>query len=48
MEEANRLLGHPHCLVDTVHYGFQLGGKLPGLCGGKCYTGNAMPEIDDG
>ena len=28
MEEANRLLGHPHCLVDTVHYGFQLGGKL--------------------
>ena len=20
---------------------FQLGGKLPGLCGGKCYTGNA-------
>lgn len=28
MEEANRLLGHPHCLVDTVHYGFQLGAKL--------------------
>ena len=28
IEEANRLLGHPHCLVDTVHYGFQLGGKL--------------------
>ncbi len=27
---------------------FQLGGKLPGLCGGKCYTGNAMPEIGDG
>ncbi len=23
---------------------FQLGGKLPGLCGGKCYTGNAMPQ----
>ena len=23
-----RNLGHPHCLVDTVHYGFQLGGKL--------------------
>ena len=28
MESANRLLGHPHCLVDTVHYGFQLGAKL--------------------
>ena len=28
MEEANRLLGHPHSLVDTVHYGFQLGHKL--------------------
>ena len=28
MEEANRLLGHPHCLVDTVHYGFQLGARL--------------------
>ena len=27
---------------------FQLGGKLPGLCGGKCYTGNAMPETGDG
>lgn len=28
MEWANELLGHPHCLVDTVHYGFQLGAKL--------------------
>ena len=27
---------------------FQLGGKLPGLCGGKCYTGNAMPKTGDG
>ncbi|MBO7551090.1 MAG: alginate lyase [Fibrobacter sp.] len=27
---------------------FQLGGKLPGLCGGKCYTGNALPETGDG
>ena len=27
---------------------FQLGGKLPGLCGGKCYTGNARPETGDG
>ena len=27
---------------------FRLGGKLPGLCGGKCYTGNAMPETGDG
>lgn len=27
---------------------FQLGGKLPGLCGGECYTGNAMPETGDG
>ncbi len=27
---------------------FQLGGKLPGLCGGKCYTGNAMPQTGDG
>lgn len=28
MEGANRLLGHPHCLVDTVRHGFQLGMKL--------------------
>ena len=27
---------------------FQLGGKLPGLCGGKCYTGNALPQTGDG
>ena len=27
---------------------FQLGGKLPGLCGGKCYTGNALPSTGDG
>jgi hypothetical protein len=27
---------------------FRLGGKLPGLCGGKCYTGNAMPSTGDG
>ena len=27
---------------------FLLGGKLPGLCGGKCYTGNAMPQTGDG
>ena len=27
---------------------FNLGGKLPGLCGGKCYTGNAMPQTGDG
>lgn len=28
MEEANDLLGHPHFLVDKVHYGFRLGHKL--------------------
>lgn len=28
MEKANRMLGHPHCLVDTVRYGYQLGGKM--------------------
>lgn len=28
MDEANRLLGHPHSLIDTVHYGYQLGVKL--------------------
>lgn len=28
IEEANRLLGHPHSLIDTVHYGFKLGRKL--------------------
>jgi len=27
---------------------FNLGGKLPGLCGGECYTGNAMPATGDG
>lgn len=27
---------------------FRLGGKLPGLCGGKCYTGNARPSTGDG
>lgn len=27
---------------------FRLGGKLPGLCGGECYTGNAMPATGDG
>lgn len=26
--EANRLLGHPHTLTDTVHTGFRLGRKL--------------------
>ena len=25
---ANKLLGHPHCLVDTVRYGYRLGTKL--------------------
>lgn len=28
MVKANELLGHPHSLIDTVHYGFQLGAKL--------------------
>ncbi len=28
VEEANALLGHPHFLVDKVHYGFRLGHKL--------------------
>ena len=28
MEEANRFLGHPHTLVDTVHYGYRLGTKM--------------------
>lgn len=28
VEEANDLLGHPHFLVDKVHYGFRLGHKL--------------------
>jgi riboflavin kinase/FMN adenylyltransferase len=28
MEKANRMLGHPHCLVDIVRYGYQLGGKM--------------------
>lgn len=28
MEAANRLLGHPHSLTDTVRYGYQLGMKL--------------------
>ncbi len=28
MKKVNELLGHPHSLIDTVHYGFQLGVKL--------------------
>ena len=28
METANRYLGHPHVLVDTVHYGYRLGTKM--------------------
>lgn len=28
MEQANRYLGHPHTLVDTVHYGYRLGTKM--------------------
>lgn len=28
IEEANRLLGHPHSLVDTVHSGYHLGTKM--------------------
>ena len=28
MEAANRFLGHPHTLVDTVHYGYRLGTKM--------------------
>ena len=28
METANRFLGHPHVLVDTVHYGYRLGTKM--------------------
>ena len=28
MEEASEYLGHPHCLVDTVHSGYQLGTKM--------------------
>ena len=27
---------------------FVLGGKLPGLCGGKCYTGGNRPSTGDG
>lgn len=28
MERANMYLGHPHTLVDTVHYGYRLGTKM--------------------
>ena len=28
MERANMFLGHPHTLVDTVHYGYRLGTKM--------------------
>lgn len=28
MERANQFLGHPHTLVDTVHYGYRLGTKM--------------------
>ena len=28
MEKANRYLGHPHCLSDTVHSGYQIGRRL--------------------
>lgn len=29
-------------------FDFRKGGKLPGLCGGKCYTGGKNPENGDG
>jgi len=29
-------------------FDFARGGKLPGLCGGKCYTGGHRPTIGDG
>ena len=49
MEEANRLLGHPHCLVDTVHYGFQLGGKLgTPTINMRFAEGVLVPFLDDG
>ena len=28
IEQANRFLGHPHCLYDTVHSGYHIGRKL--------------------
>ena len=28
MERANQFLGHPHTLVETVHYGYRLGTKM--------------------
>lgn len=28
IERANEFLGHPHCLTDTVHTGYQLGTKM--------------------
>ena len=28
MEQANRYLGHPHMLADTVHSGYHLGAKM--------------------
>ena len=28
IEQANRYLGHPHCLSDTVHSGYHIGRKL--------------------
>lgn len=28
MERANAFLGHPHTLVDTVHYGYRLGTRM--------------------
>lgn len=28
MEQARRFLGHPHCLLDTVHSGYQFGRKI--------------------
>ena len=29
-------------------FDFRRGGKLPGLCGGKCYTGGHIPQKGDG
>lgn len=28
MEEANRFLGHPHCISDTIHSGYHIGRKM--------------------
>lgn len=46
IEEANRYLGHPHCLADTVRFGYHLGTKMGTPTINMCfYQGVLIPKF---